>query len=45
MYPFAKGLGLSPLSSLEDTHPEVAALLDSGHWTQAAEEKLRTLYA
>lgn len=45
VYPFAKGLGLTPLSALEEKHPEVAALLQDGHWTQAAEEKLRTLYA
>jgi hypothetical protein len=44
VYPSCAGLGLTPLAALEGKHPEVAALLQSGHWTKAAEEKLRGLY-
>ena len=45
VYPWCKGLRLTPLKELDRKHPEVAALLDRGHWTQAAEDKLRDLYA
>jgi threonine dehydrogenase-like Zn-dependent dehydrogenase len=44
VYPSCKGLGLTPLDKLGEVHPEVAALLDDGTWTKAAEEKLLELY-
>lgn len=44
VYPSCKGLGLTPLDKLGEVHPDVAALLDDGTWTKAAEEKLVSLY-
>lgn len=44
VYPSCEGLGLTLLTELEAKHPEVAALLDNGAWTKAAEDKLVDLY-
>lgn len=44
VYPSCRGLGLTPLEDLGNKHPEVAALLDDGKWTRAAERKLVELY-
>ena len=44
VYPSCRGLGLTRLTELDRVHPEVAALLQDGTWTQAAETKLLNLY-
>ena len=40
VYPSCRGLALTPLTDLAETLPDVAALLDNGAWTQAAEAAL-----
>ncbi|MDW7979862.1 MAG: alcohol dehydrogenase catalytic domain-containing protein, partial [Verrucomicrobiales bacterium] len=44
VYPFAKGLGLTPLSELGRRYPSVAAALTNGCWTTAAEAELRRAF-
>ncbi|MGA2093449.1 MAG: alcohol dehydrogenase catalytic domain-containing protein [Sedimentisphaerales bacterium] len=41
-YPACYGLGLTPLSKLHAQLPDVAALLNNGLWTPAAEQQLLT---
>jgi hypothetical protein len=45
VYPSCKGLGLTPLTELAKTLPEVAAKLDDGVWTAAAESALLSHFA
>ncbi len=46
VYPSCRGLPLTPLETLGERHPEVAARLDQGrYWTPEAEAKLIALYA
>ncbi len=45
VYPSCRGLGLTKLDDLAAVHPEVAALLHDGAWTQEAERKLLELYS
>jgi len=40
VYPQLKELPLTPLETLGETYPDVAAKLDNGIWTQAAEAEL-----
>jgi threonine dehydrogenase-like Zn-dependent dehydrogenase len=40
VYPMLHDLPLTPLSTLATAYPSVAAKLDSGRWTKAAEEEL-----
>ncbi|MBN1943505.1 MAG: alcohol dehydrogenase catalytic domain-containing protein [Phycisphaerae bacterium] len=40
VYPALRDLPLTPLAKLSQTHPAVAAKLDAGRWTQAAEKEL-----
>jgi threonine dehydrogenase-like Zn-dependent dehydrogenase len=40
VYPWCHGLGLTQLEELGERLPSVAAALDDGRWTQAAETKL-----
>ncbi len=40
VYPSCKGLPLTPLTELHKTHPAVAAKLNDGAWTLAAEKAL-----
>ena len=40
VYPSCRGLGLTMLSDLEKTMPDVAAALDNGGWTKEAEDLL-----
>ncbi|MDR1852033.1 MAG: alcohol dehydrogenase catalytic domain-containing protein [Propionibacteriaceae bacterium] len=40
VYPSVPELGLTPLDKLAETLPEVAAKLDNGRWTKAAEQAL-----
>jgi len=44
VYPECKGLGLTRLEELSEKHPEVAAKLNNGLWTTAAEKALLELY-
>ena len=44
VYPACKGLPLTTLAKLPDKFPEVAALLNNGFWTPAAELKLLDLF-
>jgi threonine dehydrogenase-like Zn-dependent dehydrogenase len=41
-YPACKGLGFTPMSKLHNQFPDVAALLNNGLWTPAAEKQLLT---
>ncbi len=45
VYPECRGLPLTPLDQLADTYPEVAAKLNNGAWTAAAEAALRAAFA
>jgi len=45
VYPACKGLGLTPLTKLNDKMPEVAACLNNGLWTLQAEQKLLERFA
>ena len=45
VYPACKGLGLTPLTKLNDKMPEVAACLNNGLWTLPAEQKLLERFA
>ncbi len=40
VYPMLHDMPLTPLSELHKTYPTVAAKLDNGQWTKAAEEEL-----
>lgn len=40
VYPSLRDMGLIPLSKLQEELPEVAARLEDGSWSQAAEEEL-----
>jgi len=44
VYPSCKGLGLTPLTEMDEKHPEVARNLDDGTWTKEAEVALVNLY-
>ena len=44
VYPACKGLPLTTLAKLPDKFPDVAALLNNGLWTPAAELKLLSLF-
>lgn len=44
VYPSCRGLPLTPLDLLAETHPDVAAALDDGTWTKAAEHRLLAHY-
>jgi threonine dehydrogenase-like Zn-dependent dehydrogenase len=44
VYPSCKGLGLTPLERLSETHPDVAAHLRAGKWTKEAEDALLRKY-
>jgi hypothetical protein len=40
VYPILRELGLVPLTELRQRFPTVAARLERGQWTKAAEEEL-----
>jgi hypothetical protein len=40
VYPMLHDVGLIPLAKLNERFPTVAAKLDDGQWTKAAEEEL-----
>ncbi len=44
VYPACHGLGLTKLEDLEDSFPTVAAALEKGKWTMAAEDILLRLF-
>ncbi len=45
VYPACKGLGVTPLPRLAQTHPAVFQCLEQGLWTRRAEEALLAAYA
>jgi len=40
VYPQLRSMGLIPLAQMHEHYPQVAALMDQGKWTRAAEAKL-----